>query len=183
MTIAVDDMASAAPMIAAEAGAQAESPGDRAERQRRDDDLREAEPENEPAHEAQALERQFEPHREQERDDAERGELIDRFDLDRECAEPGRSLAQRTEPVGSERDAGEQVAEHRADAQAEEQRRDDPRRRQEEQRLLVNRKVGRLVQGEGSLRGKESLVDFNQSASLAVLMHCVLCVAHTPSSR
>ena len=59
------------------------------------------------------------------------------IDIDRECPEPGAFARQRAEAVGSERDAREQVAEHRADAEPEEQRRDDARRRQEQQGLLV----------------------------------------------
>ncbi len=141
---------------------QAEHPGDRAERQRRNDDLPKPEPEHQPAHPPQPLERQFEPHGEQKRDDPERGELVDRLDIDREGAEPRRLLAQRAKAVGAERDAREQKSEHRTDAQAEEQGRDDARRRQEEQRLLVNRKVGRLVHFEVSGAGAEpSLVDSN----------------------
>ena len=57
---------------------QAERPGDRAERQRRDDDLPEPEPEHQPARQPQPLERQFEPHGEQERDDAARLDLCHR---------------------------------------------------------------------------------------------------------
>ena len=51
----------------------------------------------------------------------------------------------RAEAIGSERDAREQVAQDRTDAQPEEQRRDHARRHQEQQRLLVDRKVDRLV--------------------------------------
>ncbi len=56
--------------------------------------------------------------------------------------------AERAEAIGPERHAREQVAEHRADAQAEEQRRDHARRHQEQQRLLVEGKINRLVHVE-----------------------------------
>ena len=153
MTIAVEDMASAAPMVAAEAGGRPSAQATAPSASVVSDDLPEPEPEHEPAHPPQPLERQFEPHGEQKRDDPERGELVDRLDIDRECAEPRRLLAERAEAVGAERDAREQKSEHRTDAQTEEQGRDDARRRQEEQRLLINRKVGRLVHGEESSVG------------------------------
>ncbi len=44
------------------------------------------EPEHQMAHAPQTLERQFEPHGEHERDDAEGGDAVDRFDIDRERA-------------------------------------------------------------------------------------------------
>ena len=97
------------------------------------------------AHAPQALERQLEPHGEHERDDAKGGDAVDRVDIDRKRVEPGRFQIDRAEAVGSKRDAGEQVAQHRADAQPKEQRRDHARRHQEQQRLLVDRKVDRLV--------------------------------------
>ena len=142
-------MASAAPIVAAEAGGRPSAQATAPERQGREDDLPEPKPEHQPAHEPQPLERQFEPHGEEECDDAERGELVDRLDIDRECAQPGRLLAEPAEAVRSERDARQQISEHRTDAEAEEEGRDDARRRQEKQRLLVNRKVGRLVHGRG----------------------------------
>ena len=132
---------------------EAETPGDCAQDQGRDDDLSKPEPENQPAHAPQSLERQLEPHREQERHHAEGGDAVDRFDVDRKRAKPRRSPAERPEAVGSERDPRQQIAQHRTDAQPEEQRRDDARRHQEQQRLLVKGKVDGLVHAL-------SLVDF-----------------------
>ena len=85
MTIAVEDMVSAAPIVSAEGGARPRPQATRAQDQRRDDDLREPEPEHQPAHAPQSFERQFEPHGEQERDDAEGGDAVDRLDVDREA--------------------------------------------------------------------------------------------------
>ena len=124
---------------------EAEAPGEGAQDHRRDDDLRKAEPEHQPAHAPQSLERQLEPHREQQRDHAEGGDAIDRFDVDREGAKPRRSPAERPETVGPERDPRQQIAQHRTDAQPEEQRRDNARRNKEQQRLLVERKIDGLV--------------------------------------
>ena len=126
---------------------QAEPPADRRQDQHRDDDLRQPQPEHQPAHEPQALERQFEPHGEQERDHPEGGELVDRLDIDRECVEPMRLSRQRPEPVRPERDAREEIAEHRADPEPEEQRRDDAGCRQEQQSLFVEGKIDGLVHG------------------------------------
>ncbi len=139
---------------------EAEAPGEGAQDHRRDDDLRKAEPEHQPAHAPQSLERQLEPHREQQRDHAEGGDAVDRFDVDREGAKPRRSPAERPEAVGPERDPRQQIAQHRTDAQPEEQRRDDARRHQEQQRLLVERKIDGLVHAL-------SLVDSIGRASLA----------------
>ena len=139
---------------------EAEAPGEGAQDHRRDDDLRKAEPEHQPAHAPQSFERQFEPHREQQRDHAERGDAVDCFDVDRERAQPRRSPAERPEAVGPERDPGQQVAEHRTDAQPEEQRRDDARRHQEQQRLFVEGKVDGVAHAA-------SLVDSKRCASLA----------------
>ena len=125
--------------------AKAEAPGGGGENQRRHDDLREAQPEHQMAHAPEPLERQLEPHGEHERDDAKGGDPVDRLDIDRKRAQPRRLLRDRAEAIGSKRDAGEQVAQHRTDAQPEEQRRDHARRHQEQQRLLVDRKVDRLV--------------------------------------
>jgi len=69
---------------------EAQAPGDAAQDQHRDHDLRQPEPEHQPAHAAQSFERQFEPHGEQERDDAEGGDAVDRLDVDRKRVEPGR---------------------------------------------------------------------------------------------
>ena len=124
---------------------EAEAPGEGAQDHRRDDDLRKAEPEHQPAHAPQSLERQLEPHREQQRDHAEGGDAVDRFDVDREGAQPRRSPAERPETVGPERDPRQQIAKHRTDAQPEEQRRDYARRHQEQQRLFVEGKVDGLV--------------------------------------
>ena len=55
------------------------------------DDLAEPEPEHQPPHAPDALERQFEAHGEQEHDDAEGGDPVDRLDIaDGEGAEPRR---------------------------------------------------------------------------------------------
>ena len=94
-------------------------------------------------------------------DDAEGGDPVDRLDIaDGEGAEPRRLAGERAEAVGPERHAREQVAEHRADAQAEEQRRDDARRHQEQQRLLVEGKIESLVQGAPPVSRPTTLVDF-----------------------
>ena len=126
-------------------GRDAQSPGRASQNEHRHGDLAESEPEHEMAHALEPFERQLEPHREHERDDAEGADAVDRLDIDREPAEPRRPEADRAEPIGSERDAREQIAQHRAHAQPEEQRRDDARRHEEQQRLLVERKVGRLA--------------------------------------
>ena len=90
MTIAVEDIDSAAPIASADGGAKAETPGGGAQNQRRHDDLREPKPEHQITHAPQALERQLEPHREQERDDAKGGDAVDRVDIDRQRVEPRR---------------------------------------------------------------------------------------------
>ena len=143
-------MASAAPIVAAAAGGRPSAQATAPSASVVTTTLPEPEPEHQPARQPQPLERQFEPHGEQERDDAERGELVDRLDIDGERVEPGRPPVQRAEAVGAERNARQQIAEHWADAEAKEEGRDDARGRQEEQRCLVNRKVGRLVHREGS---------------------------------
>ena len=151
--------------------AEAKTPGGGGENERRYDDLREPEPEHQMAHAPEALERQLEPHREHERDDAEGGDTVDRLDIDRKRAEPGRFPGDRAETVGSERDAREQVTQDRTDAQPEEQRRDHARRHQEQQRLLVDRKVDRLVHltpvGSRALVEESSLVDSRSKGSVA----------------
>ena len=78
MTIAVEDMASAPPIVSAAAGFRPSAQAIAARTSIVSDDLREPESEHQPAHAPQALERQFEPHGEQERDDPEGGELVDR---------------------------------------------------------------------------------------------------------
>ena len=126
-------------------GAKAQAPSSGSQNQRRHDDLREAQPEHQMAHAPEPLERQLEPHREHERDDAKGGDTVDRLDIDRKRTEPGRLPCDCAQTVGSERDACEQVTQDRTDAQPEEQRRDHARRHQEQQRLLIDRKVDRLV--------------------------------------
>ena len=127
---------------------EAEREGRCGERQRCDHDLSEAEPEHEPPHAPDALERQLDAHGEEERDHAKGGDPVDRRDIaDREGGEPRRRAGKRAETVGPERHAREEIAEHRTDPQAEEQRRDHARRRQEQQRFLVEGKVQGLVQG------------------------------------
>ena len=145
MTIAVDDIDSAAPTASAEGGLRPRRQAAARQNQRRHDDLRQPKPEHQMAHAPEAFERQLEPHREHERDNAEGGDTVDRLDIDRKRAEPGRFPGDRAEAVRSERDAREQVTEHRTDAQPKEQRRDHARRHQEQQRLLVDRKVDRPV--------------------------------------
>ena len=66
----------------------------------------------------------------------------------------GAFAAERSEAVGPERHARQQIPQHRTDPQPEEQRRDHAGRRQEQQRLLVEGKVDRLVHAA-------SLIDSN----------------------
>ena len=123
-------------------GRPSERIGDEPQRQRGDDELAEAEFEHQPAHALDALERQFEADGEQQHDDAEFGQPGDRLDVgERQRGEDGRALGELAEAEWAEGDAGEQVAEHRADAQADEQRRDHPRRGEEQQRFLVDAEV------------------------------------------
>jgi len=97
------------------------------------------------AHALESLKRQLEAHREHKRDDAERGNAVNRIDIDRKRVQPRRLEVNGAEGVGSERDASEQITQHRTDAQPEEQRRNHARRHQEQQRLLVDREVDLLV--------------------------------------
>ena len=76
---------------------------------------------------------------------------IDRVDIgQRQGVEPGRALGEPAKAERPQRDAGQQEAEHRADAQAEEQRRDDAGGRQKEQRLLVDARIEGRVHRFGS---------------------------------
>ena len=54
---------------------------------------------------------------------------------------------QRAESIRSERDAREEIAEHRADPEPEEQRRDDAGRHKEQQCLFVEGKIDGIVHG------------------------------------
>ena len=121
--------------------------GDRRQDQGRRHDLREAEPEDEPAHRLQSFEGQFQPHREQKGHDAEFGHPADRLDIgEGERAQPGRLLGKPAKTVRTERQPRQHVSEHRADAQPEEQRRHHARRHQEQQRFLISREIEGLVQ-------------------------------------
>jgi hypothetical protein len=141
----------------------AEPEDDGAEQQRRQHDLGRAEPEHEPAHPGQPLERQFEAHHEQEEHDAERRDPVDRLDIgQRQRVEPGRARGESAEPERPERDARQQEAEHRADVQPEEQRRDDSRRDEKDQRLLVDGEIEgsvhpRLRLGAARIAGRRQL--------------------------
>ena len=74
------------------------------------------------------------------------GDAVDRVDIgDEQPAQPFGRAGEAAEPKGPERDAREQVAEHRAYPDVEEQRRHDAGRHQEQQRLAVDSKVdGRI---------------------------------------
>ena len=126
-------------------GLKAEAPRGGGQNERGHDDLRSPKPKHQMAHAPEPLERQLEPHGEHERDDAKGGDAVDRIDIDRKRVEPGRISRDGAQAIRSKRDAGEQVAQDRTDAQPEEQRRDHARRHQEQQRLLIDRKVDRLV--------------------------------------
>ena len=131
--------------------AQPESDG--AEQQRREQRPAPAQPEHQAPHARQALERQFEPHHEQQEHDAERGDAVDRLDIgQRQRVEPGRAGDETPEAERAEGDARQQKAQHRTDAQAEEQRRDDPRRHKEQQRLLVDGKIDGRIHARLRLR-------------------------------
>ena len=124
---------------------QRRRPGDR---RRADDDLRETEPEHQPAQALQTLEGKFEPHREEQDDDPEGREPIDRHDVgERESVEPRRPRRQTSEARRAQRDAGQQIAQDRADVNAEKQRRDHARRDEEKQRFTIDRCVVRGVHG------------------------------------
>ena len=105
-------------------------------------DLRQSEPEHQPAQALQALERQFEPDREHQCDDAELREPVDRLDVgQRTPLSHGARAGEPAEAIGAEHDARQHVAEHRADAKAHEQRRHDAGRDQEQQRLAIDRDI------------------------------------------
>ena len=141
-------------------GRPAERVGDEPQRQRGDDQLAEAEFEHQPAHALDALERQFEADGEQQHDDAEFGQPVDRLDVGQgERGKDGRALGELAEAERAEGDAGEQVAEHRADAQTDEQRRDHPRRDEEQQRFLIDAEVEGFVHRSCRSRPAASLVD------------------------
>ena len=146
---------------------ETESRRRRGEDERGDDDLAQPQAKHQPPHETDSLERQLEAHREQQRDDAERGDPVDRLDIaDGDGAEPRRPGAERAEAERSQRHPAEQIAEHRADAQAEEQRRDAARHRQEQQRFSVEIEVECLVHGLRR-RPPTTLIDSSAGASLA----------------
>ena len=143
----------------------------RAQQQRRQRDLRQAEAEHQTAHALEPLERQFEAHREEQEHHAERGDAVDRLDIgQRDPVEPRRVLREAPEPRRTQRHAGAEVAEHRADAHAEEQRRDNARRRQKQQRLLIDRQIeiavhaASLVDKSGRATGQSSGARFRVSA-------------------
>ena len=141
-TIAVEDREKAAPKIERRRGLLAEQRRRSGDRRRADDDLRETEPEHQPAQALQTLEGKFEPHREEQHDDPEGREPIDRIDVgDREPVEPRRPRRQTSEARRAQRDAGQQIAEDGADVNAEKQRRDHARRDEEKQRLTIDRCV------------------------------------------
>ena len=89
----------------------AERIGRQPERPRAQDELRQAEFEHQPPHALEALEREFEADGEEQDDDAEFGEMADRFDIgQRQRREPWRALGELTQAERPERDASQQKA-------------------------------------------------------------------------
>ncbi len=95
-----------------------------------------ADAEDQPAHPPEPAERQFQPDREEQQDDAELGERLDRMGVgDRDVVEPGRLLAELAEPERPDQHADQDEADDRADPEAGEGRDDDPGRAEDHERV------------------------------------------------
>ena len=119
--IAVADSASASPTTTALRSTSPSRPR-RRQRPRRHADLRRAEPEDVAAHREQPRRLELEPDDEQQEHDAELGDVAD-----------GLGLADERQAGRADGDAGGEVAEHGAEAEAPEQRHGDHRRGAEDQ--------------------------------------------------
>jgi hypothetical protein len=114
----------------------AERPDDRGDGRAGDADLQAAEAEDEVAHAPQAVERQFEPDREQEEDHAELGETPHAVDVGYHGErEPAHLVLEQAESEGADDPADDQVAEDGAHSETMEKRHDDPGRDQEDHEL------------------------------------------------
>ena len=99
-----------------------------------------ADAEHQPAHAPQPAERQLEPDREQQQDDAELGERLDRVRVgDRHVVEPGMSPVERAEPGRPDDHADQDEADDRRDPKPREGRDDDPGGAEDHQRVAEAR--------------------------------------------
>ena len=95
-----------------------------------------ADAEDEPPHPPEPAERQLQPDREEQHDDAELRERLDRMGVaDRDVVEPGRPVAELAEPERPDQDADQDEADDRADPDPREGGNDDPGRAQDDERV------------------------------------------------
>ena len=114
-TIAVEDSARTRPAKTAAVTAADDEIGDRGDRERAYEDLQRAQPEDEPAEDAQALPRKLDADREEKEDDGEIGQMRDLLAArNREPAKPGIIGHEAAKPIGAEKRAGAEETENRA---------------------------------------------------------------------
>ena len=98
-----------------------------------------AQPEHQPPHLPQSLERQFQPDGEQQEDDPELRERFERLGVGNGyMRQPWPFEDEATEAVGTDRYSDENEADDRRDAETGEDRNDDPRRAEDHQRIGQN---------------------------------------------
>ncbi len=128
-TKAVEDRASARPRPERAAPALPDQVQRDADDQRRQRQLRGADPEHQPPHRPQAPERQLQPDREQQEDDAELGERLDRVRVgDGDIVQPRHLGGDRAEPGGANQQPDQDETDHRRDPEPGEGRDHDSRR-------------------------------------------------------
>ena len=114
-----------------------ERQGESAQHEAGGNELRAAQPKDQPAQARQALPRQFEPDREEQEDDTELGDRLDIADLvERDGGQDLIPVRERAEPVRPQHRAGAEEADDRAELEAPKQGHDETRREQKQQRFL-----------------------------------------------
>jgi hypothetical protein len=107
------------------------------DRQRRQHELGNAQPEHIAAQRPQSRQRKFEPQHEQQKHHAELGEGADaRAILDGQVTNPRMFVGEQTEPVGADRDAGDEKGQHGPDTRAVKQGNDQPGDGEKDEKIL-----------------------------------------------